>query len=160
MNNNLTPSSPAMMTNMTLQQTPLLQQAMMQQQQQQQQQQQSPQVQQLLENNHPNNVNEVNWRDEVTVADRGRFVSQLSMALKHLSPNTNDNETYNIASSFENGLYQRCQSKKESLNFVKTHTYFTYSLFFFSSFIPIPSRINTSWLTLKSFSKSRKRSLR
>jgi hypothetical protein len=34
-----------------------------------------------------------------------------SLALKHLSPNTSETETYNVASNFEAGLYQRCTSK-------------------------------------------------
>lgn len=37
-----------------------------------------------------------------------------SLALKRLSPNTSDTETRGVASSFEAGLYQRCNSKVKS----------------------------------------------
>ncbi|ORE06126.1 hypothetical protein BCV72DRAFT_127959 [Rhizopus microsporus var. microsporus] len=63
----------------------------------------------LLEDNTSN----INWRDELSVADRTQFIAQLSLALKRLSPNTSDTETRGVASSFEAGLYQRCNSKNE-----------------------------------------------
>ncbi|RCH79229.1 hypothetical protein CU098_007242, partial [Rhizopus stolonifer] len=82
----------------------------------QQQGQPSQQVlsqQQQVNLAHPNDVPNANWRNEVSVPDRSRFVSQLSLALKHLSPSTSDSETYNVASNFEAGLYQRCTSKNQ-----------------------------------------------
>jgi transcription initiation factor TFIID subunit TAF12 len=47
------------------------------QQQQQQQQQQQPQQQNPLNLNLQNEVPNANWREELNVQDRARFVSQL-----------------------------------------------------------------------------------
>jgi hypothetical protein len=48
-----------------------------QQQQLQLQQQQQQQQQQQVNLGHPNDIPNANWRNEVTVPDRTRFVSQL-----------------------------------------------------------------------------------
>ncbi|PHZ07680.1 uncharacterized protein RHIMIDRAFT_95463 [Rhizopus microsporus ATCC 52813] len=87
-----------------------------QQQQPNQQQQQQPQMlqpQQGLNLSLPNDTSNANWREELSVHDRARFVAQLGNALKHLSPNTADTDIFAAAKNYELSLYTRCTSKNQ-----------------------------------------------
>ncbi|RCH84256.1 At rich interactive domain protein, partial [Rhizopus stolonifer] len=71
-------------------------------------QQQNP-----LNLNLQNEVPNANWREELSVQDRARFVSQLGNALKHLSPATSDADIFAAAKNFELTLYTRSTSKNQ-----------------------------------------------
>jgi hypothetical protein len=91
-----------------------------------------------------NNMADVNWRSDVSTADRTRFINQLSSALKCLSPNASDNEAYTVATNYEAGLFQRCTNK------VNSHTHTQKLLILMHSHI---ARMNTSWLVQSNFNK-------